>query len=282
MRVIKNINNNVSLCVDDNGNEAVVFGKGLGFKRPPYEIDDLKMIDKTYYNINANYMKLFNSIPEEIFVLTDQIISYAKRKYGMVLNSNILMTLADHIAFTIERGKKGYSVNYTSFYNIRYLNRDAYEVGVYAVKRIRKSMHVKILEDEEYGIAMHFIDAINHSEDCSGKSNSYHKKITNDALHIVEDFYHIKVDRDSFDYVRFVNHLNFLLTRSKNLDWSDTDNRVMYESFREEFPDIFQCAGQVSELFNRELGWKLNEEEMVYLMLHINRLHASGIAAKDN
>lgn len=39
MKVIKNINNNVSLCLDSKGNEIVAFGKGLGFIKPPYEID---------------------------------------------------------------------------------------------------------------------------------------------------------------------------------------------------------------------------------------------------
>ena len=37
MRVIRNINNNVALCLDGNGNEVVAFGKGIGFKKPPYD-----------------------------------------------------------------------------------------------------------------------------------------------------------------------------------------------------------------------------------------------------
>ena len=38
MKVIKNINNNVSLCVDKSGRECVAFGKGIGFIKAPYEV----------------------------------------------------------------------------------------------------------------------------------------------------------------------------------------------------------------------------------------------------
>ena len=33
MKVIKNINNNVAICVDDNGHEVVAMGKGIGFSK---------------------------------------------------------------------------------------------------------------------------------------------------------------------------------------------------------------------------------------------------------
>ena len=59
MKVIKNINNNVSLCLDSQNNEVVVFGKGIGFMKPPYEID-LKQIQRTYYGIDSSYISMIN------------------------------------------------------------------------------------------------------------------------------------------------------------------------------------------------------------------------------
>lgn len=43
MVVIRNINNNVSLCADSRGQEAIVSGKGVGFVKPPQEIPLSKM-----------------------------------------------------------------------------------------------------------------------------------------------------------------------------------------------------------------------------------------------
>ena len=65
MKVIKNINNNVSLCLDSNNNEVVAFGKGIGFTKPPYEVD-LDKIQRTYYGIDPTYINMINDIPEDI------------------------------------------------------------------------------------------------------------------------------------------------------------------------------------------------------------------------
>lgn len=41
MKILKKINNNVVWAVDGNGENLVVFGRGLGFKKTPYELEDL-------------------------------------------------------------------------------------------------------------------------------------------------------------------------------------------------------------------------------------------------
>lgn len=55
MRVIKNINNNVSICVDDNNREVIAFGKGIGFKKPPYELTLSEMIELSTIWMNTIY-----------------------------------------------------------------------------------------------------------------------------------------------------------------------------------------------------------------------------------
>lgn len=50
MKVVKKINNNVAICLDSNNCELVAFGKGIGFPKMPYEIQDLSLIDRTFYD----------------------------------------------------------------------------------------------------------------------------------------------------------------------------------------------------------------------------------------
>jgi len=63
MKVIKKINNNVAVCVDSNGRELIAFGTGIGFKPVPYMINDLNVIQRTYYGINDKYLGLLNEFP---------------------------------------------------------------------------------------------------------------------------------------------------------------------------------------------------------------------------
>ncbi|MBM6842114.1 hypothetical protein H6A03_11405 [[Clostridium] spiroforme] len=37
MRVLRTINNNIVICLDNNNNEIVAFGKGIGFSKKPNE-----------------------------------------------------------------------------------------------------------------------------------------------------------------------------------------------------------------------------------------------------
>ncbi|MBA1393021.1 hypothetical protein EQ500_03915, partial [Lactobacillus sp. XV13L] len=44
MQVIKKINNNAAICLDQNQDELIAFGKGIGFPKTPYELTDLSKI----------------------------------------------------------------------------------------------------------------------------------------------------------------------------------------------------------------------------------------------
>ena len=49
MRVIKKLNNNFAICVDGEGKELLAAGKGIGFPKTPYELEDLNLITRTFY-----------------------------------------------------------------------------------------------------------------------------------------------------------------------------------------------------------------------------------------
>lgn len=40
MLITKKINNNVAMAQDADGHELVVFGKGIGFRQTPYELEE--------------------------------------------------------------------------------------------------------------------------------------------------------------------------------------------------------------------------------------------------
>lgn len=64
MKVIKKINNNVAIGLDGNGNEIILMGKGVGFPQTPYELKDMSVIDRTFYDIDSKYYGLLKEIPE--------------------------------------------------------------------------------------------------------------------------------------------------------------------------------------------------------------------------
>ena len=158
MKVIKNINNNVSLCLDSNNNEVVAFGKGIGFTKPPYEVD-LDKIQRTYYGIDPTYINMINDIPEDILDISDKIINYARMKLENPVSSNIVITLADHINFAIQRYKENMNIKLPIVHDIEYLFDTEMEIGEYALTLIRKTLKVFLPKEEAAYIDLHFINA---------------------------------------------------------------------------------------------------------------------------
>ena len=81
MKVLKNINNNVSICVDGNNRQVVVFGKGVGFIKPPSDIP-LSKIEQTFYNIDESTIEMLSGIDEDIINVAKKIADYARKLIG--------------------------------------------------------------------------------------------------------------------------------------------------------------------------------------------------------
>ena len=66
--------------------------------------------------------------------------------------------------------------------------------------------------------------------------------------------------------------MNYLYNRARNNDMHESENQKMYHSMITKYPDINVCVEKISKYLNDEYSINLNDEEKLYLMLHINRL----------
>lgn len=270
MKVIKKINNNVAICLDNNGKELIAFGNGIGFPKVPYEIHDLNKISRTYYGVSSNLMDLLNEIPEDIFEISAGIVDYAKTKIVNELNSNVVFTLADHIHFAIQRYEKNMKINIPFLYDLEHLYETELEIGRRSVVFINKKKGIHLPMNEAAGIALHFINAENMQRN---KTNSLDdKKVIADITGMIEEQLKISINKRSFNYSRFVTHMQYLLKRQQGHTEIQSENKKMFDKLVKEFPEPYHCALHIREYIKQNLDWKLTDEELLYLILHINRL----------
>lgn len=270
MKAIKKINNNVAVCLDSKGNELIAFGKGIGFKEMPYEIDDLSLINRTFYGINQNYVNLLNEVHEEIFEISAKIVDSASIHLDNVLNSNIVFTLADHINFAIKRYESNVSIKMPIAEDIKHLYETEYEIGKSAVQYINKVKNIHLGKDEAIGIALHFINAENVSKNVDAIANT--EEIVSKVIDCIENECNIKVNKDSFNYSRFVTHIEYLVKRCDKKIQVASSNNELFETLMESYPQTYLIANNICVMLKTKYGWDLNREEMVYLMMHVNRL----------
>ncbi len=272
MKVIKNINNNVSLCIDDNGNELVAFGPGIGFHKPPYEITDMSAIQRTYYDIDRKYLGLIDQLSSEILELSAQVIDYARSRLDTLFNSNIVFTLADHLAFAVERMESNTVLSFSMSYDLENLYSIEVDIGRYALRLLNSQLKIHLPRQEIYGIALHIINA-EHTYNPANKKN-VSRQVIQTICHIIEEHFYITLDQTDFNYSRFVSHMEYLLERGEQGLFIESENVSLLADLKKEFPDMYSCAEQIGDFLSKKFSWHLNDEELLYLVLHINRLCA--------
>jgi len=264
MRVVKNINNNVSLCLDSKGREVVVFGKGIGFTKPPYDVP-LDKIQRTFYNIAESYLSVIEAIPEDVITVATEIFDYANQKMDNRFSTNVVFTLADHIQFAIKREKENISIKLPLFYEIKNLYPEEIKIGIYALKLINERFDVHLPDEEAASITLHFAG---YDINSNSRSSKNEKTILDRCTEIVEEMMKIRIDRNGFNYSRFLMHMHYLLERVRKNERIETENEKVFKELKEQYPRTYECALRIEAYLSVEL----NDEERLYLILHINRL----------
>ena len=270
MKVIKKINNNVALCMDSNDRELIAFGKGIGFPSMPYEINDLTKIDKTFYSVKPSYLLLINEIPEKILRISSEILDYCRRILPYEINETLCFTIADHLNFAISQAKQHIYIQTGLTAEVSSYHKEEYEIGLKCIRRINKEFDIKLFNDEAANIAMHIIENENRKK--SDTSETYTQDIIDEVVKIVESHFKTKIDRTSFNYSRFVTHIQYLLLRRKNKVTIVSNNSKLFEVMKSQYCQTYKCAIIISAYINDKLDWKISDEEILYLMLHINRM----------
>lgn len=272
MIVVKNINNNVALCLDSKGQEVVVFGKGVGFLKPPSEVP-LSKIQRTFYDLNRKFLPLLADIPLDVIDFTAQQVAQIRGQLPYETNANLIMTLADHLAFAMTRAKKGIYTPMPSIYEMEQNYPVEVGIGRQIVKAMEETFHVKLPKGEVQGVAMHFINASLGSPS-SGQltAEDEYETILERMTQIVEYALQVTIRRDTFNYARFATHVQYLLKRVQAESSIDSDNLQVYASIRDEYKDVSACVDQIHEYLQRNWSIDLSEEEKLYLIMHINRV----------
>ena len=253
MKVIKNINNNVAICVDDNGHEVVAMGKGIGFSKPPYEVD-LSKIDRTYYSLDSHYVTLLSEIPEEVIDVTLEIVEKGSDYLGVNLSRTFWFSLCDHINFAIENVKNGLVISNPMTNEIKHLYEKEMLLGKWAINHIEKRLSIQLPLSEVSGIALHFINAEQMTTIGTQKDEITH--FIDDITEIVESEMNIIIDRNDFNYSRFVTH---------------SENVKLYDEVYEKFPELRKTIEKIKLYILAELNIEPSKEELLYLVIHINR-----------
>ena len=276
MVTIKKVyNNNVILAFEIcSKKEVILTGCWIGFGKKPNDTVDDSKIEKKFViqdnNFESKVNKLASEIPEEVFAVSSAIIEYAEKNLNTTLDEYIYISLTDHIYFALKRYKENLPIKNELLYELRRIHKKEYEIGKWAIEYINKTFNVNFLIDEAGFIAMHIINA-NYRE--STNKSCLIMNIINQILDIIKNYYSIEFIEDEINFDRLLTHLKFFAKRLIDKTESiDTNNNGLLEIVKVQYKESYDCVKQIKSFIEENYTYKVNDDEVLYLILHINRV----------
>lgn len=270
MKLLRKINNNAAVAQDKRGREMVVLGRGVGFHPMPYELTDLSVVYRTFYDVDPQYYEMLSSLPEEALMAAADIAEQAEIALQAELNPNLPFTLADHIAFAQEREKQGIRLATPLHYDVQHLYPREYELGLQAMETVRLRTGAALPRAEAVNIALHIVNAELEGSDLSSTLAAV--EVLDEVTVLVKRELGIALDRESYNYARFAMHIQFLVRRLSSGKVMEQGSGKMLSELSAEYPATYRCAQAVAKEIEQRHGWHCSSDEVLYLMLHIYRV----------
>lgn len=271
--ILKIVNNNIVCSVDEDGQEILLRGLGIGFKKKVKDFVDDNQIEKIYKISNPStrnkLQELLSDIPLEYVETCTEIIEYAKASLKRKLNENIYLTLTDHISFAIERMRKNQEYKNALLTETKRFYPEEYTIGVQALEIIKEKLDVTLPIDEAGLIALHIVNA---ELDTKMSDMVQITELIHRVLDIIKSYYQIEFDEDSLYYDRLVTHLKFFGQRLFNNKVTRNEDAVFHEMVKVQYPRDYECANLIRKYIEETYHKEISEEEMVFLTVHMRRI----------
>lgn len=275
MRIFKILNNNVAVVMDENGQEKIVMGKGICYKKKPGDVILEEEIDKTFFlsaaDISNKFQELIQDIPIEHMAVGEEIIAEAERRLDKKLNDTVYISLIDHVHTSIVRFLEGVTVKNVLLWDIRRFYKEEFKIGLWALELIQEKCKVMLPEDEAGFIALHLANA---QMDQESMHNMYEiTRIIQEVVNLVKYYFKIDFHEDDVYYFRFITHLKFFAQRLvEQKVYTEDDIEDLWAVIRGKYPKSFDCVERITKFIESKYKYHLSKEEQLYLTIHIERV----------
>ena len=269
-KILKVLNNNGILVMDlESKQEFIFLGKGVGFGKKVNqnvkEIDNAKAYRFTEEQSRQDSIHTIKSISPVFIEIAGNIIEEAEKKFGAVDN-NILLALADHIAFAIKRMEEGIELKNPFAKEIKVLFEEEYDVAKKGREFIKEKVGVEVNDDEVGYIALHVHTALTREHVVQSMDIA---RAIQEGVQTIQLKLGTMLNDDTISYTRLLTHMKFMILRVINDEKLHLD---MTDYVLENFPDSFDLAKEICKQFEKITKKPFPDIEISYFAIHIERV----------
>ena len=271
-RVKKALNHNtvIAIGLEDN-QEYLLLGKGVGFgKKVSERIKPQE--DCTVYSLReqtdrGTAMEIVKEIDPVYLEVAQQVLKEAERIFGKI-DWSILFPMADHIAFAVKRIQNNEQISNPLTSDIQALFHMEYKTAECLRPILRERLLAEIDEHEIGYVALHIHSAI---VDENVALSMQIAGTVRECIELVEQETKTTIDVMSLSYNRLMNHVRYMVARAIKGEKLKLD---MNDYMSVKFPDEFRMAATVCGHLGAYLKKTLDDVEIGYLAMHIQRVSA--------
>ncbi|MCF1618178.1 PRD domain-containing protein [Tetragenococcus koreensis] len=278
MKFQKKINNSVAWVINEENEKVIAMGKGISFGRKTGEEISREEIERIFTpetqqkETNVLYQAIEN-ISDDVLLLTEEISEQASKTLNIEgFDDSHYLALADHLNYALKRSSQD-TLDYPE--NLRWEVKKLYpqenEVAIDALYTIEKKTGIRLPKSEQTFLTYHFVNA-----QYDAKANIHSSQLAtliNRAIEIIEYHYQMTLDQNSVNYIRFNTHLRYFILRQLNQEKEPrTIDEQLIEVVKINYRKVYQAAEKVGKMIEAKQGAEVNNDELFYLTLHINRV----------
>lgn len=273
LTVLRALNNNVIVTRGPDGRERILVGRGIGFGASENTGVDPARIEKTFVLADGpeadHARELLSRVPFAVIRAVTGAVDVAERMLSRDLGRRITLAVIDHVAFVLQRVAEGVRIPATSMPEVRVLYPDEYAAATQMAAFLAATLEVDMPTEEAFFLTMHLLNATR--DEPNGSAALLFRRVQH-VVKVVESELGVRLNESGADYARFILHVKFLLQRLVSRTMLRGGDSTFFDFASTRYPRAYMIAERVKGYVLASTGTELTDEELLYLIVHVERL----------
>ena len=274
MKFLKAFNNSAALVRNDEGQEEVVLGKGIGFGLKEGQDVDENKIERCFVTSDqSDEVAQVKEFKSQTIDVTNQIVIMVEPLLQTHFTDYQFLALADHIDFAVTRINDHIDIDpANNDWEVKNLFPKEYAIAEKVVALINRELQVILPKSETTFMTYHLVNAA--SDDAQVQETIQITNLISGIISIIQFQYKITLDTTSFNYSRFITHLRILLVRllRKEIKENQKLDPSLLSFMKIKYNKAYDTAERIATYLHSKMNWTLDSDDKFYLVLHIFRV----------
>lgn len=248
-------------------------GRGLGFGVKAGDTVLTADVQKTFVldpgEASGFVQSLLRDTPFEQVEAASDAVARAERELGRSLSRSLTVSVIDHLQYLLKRLDQGIRIPTAPQPELKILFPEEFAAAESMRQVMAAALERPLPEEETVFLTMHLLNATR--DEPSSNSAVLFRRL-HSVVGLILRGLHAEVDPDSYDYARFLLHMKFLLQRIAGDSLLVGTDSTMFTVASKTYPRSYEVARAAADFLEMETSTQLPDEEVLYLIVHIERL----------